>query len=207
MQEKFLKAIEELRKLPKRNFEQSVELIINLRDFDVRKESLNLFVQIPHKAKDNKVCAFLERPSKHFDFCITKAEMDNWQDKKQIKNLGKGYDYFVSLASIMSKVATQFGRVLGPQGKMPSPQLGVLTTQDDSKERELAEKIRNTVRVKTKEPSIKLVIGREKMAEKELAENAVVVYNAVMAALPKKRENIKSILIKFTMSKPIKVEK
>ncbi len=207
MQEKFLKAIEELRKLPKKNFEQSVELIINLRDFDVRKESLNLFVQVPHKARNNRICAFLERPSKHFDFCITKAEMDKWQDKKQIKNLGKSYDFFVSLASTMSKVATQFGRVLGPQGKMPSPQLGVLTTQDDIKERELAEKIRNTIRIKAKEPSVKLVIGKEKMADKELAENAVVIYNAVTAALPKKRENIKSVMLKLTMSKPIKVGK
>ncbi len=207
MQERFLKAIEELRKQPKRNFEQTVELIINLQDFDVRKESLNLFVQLPHKSRKNKICAFLERPSTHFDFCILKGEIEKWQDKKQIKKLGRDYDFFVSLAPLMAKVATQFGRVLGPQGKMPSPQLGVLTSQDDAKERDLAERIRNTTRIKAKEPSIKIAIGKEKMPDKELAENAAVIYNAVLAALPRKKENLKSVMLKFTMSKPIKVGK
>jgi large subunit ribosomal protein L1 len=106
----------------------------------------------------------------------------------------------------MPKIATQFGRVLGPAGKMPSPQLGVLMSQDEAREKELAEKIRKTIRVKTKEPSIKVVIGKEKMPDQEIVENATAVYNAVSAALPKGRENIKSIMLKFTMSKPVKVK-
>lgn len=209
MKEEFLKALQELRKIgaeKPRKFEQTVDLILNLRDFDVRKQSLNLFVPMPHKAKDAKICAFLERQSKNFDFCITKDEIEGWQNKKDVKKLVKDYDFFVALASLMPKIATQFGRVLGPVGKMPSPQLGILTSLDDAKERELAEKIRGITRIKAKEPSIKIAIGKEKMPDEKLAENATAIYNAVLAALPKGRDNLRSIMLKFTMSKPVKIK-
>jgi large subunit ribosomal protein L1 len=206
MKEAFSQALSELRKNKEKKFNQSVDFIINLKDFDAKKQSVNLFVEVPHKARDVKICAFLEKPSKNFDFCITKAEIDSWKEKKDIKKLVKQYDFFVAAASLMPKIATQFGRVLGPAGKMPSPQLGVLMSQDEAREKELAEKIRKTIRVKTKEPSIKVVIGKEKMPDQEIVENATAVYNAVSAALPKGRENIKSIMLKFTMSKPVKVK-
>jgi large subunit ribosomal protein L1 len=208
MKEGFSQAIQELRKNSNekpRKFNQSVDLIINLRDFDVRKQSLNIFVQLPHKAKDARICAFLEKPSKNFDFCITRQEIDGLADKKEIKKIAKEYDFFVALASLMPKIATQFGRVLGPAGKMPSPQLGVLAVQSEEKEKELVEKIRGTLRIKTKEPSIKIAIGKEKMQDEEIVENADAVYKAVLAALPKGKENIKSVMLKFTMSKPVKV--
>lgn len=208
MKDKFLEAIQELKKLAgekPRKFNQSLDLIINLKDFDVRKQSLNLFVQLPHKAKDTKICAFLEKQSKNFDFCIIKTEIDAWQNKKDIKKLAKQYDFFVALASLMPKIATQFGRVLGPAGKMPSPQLGILTSQDEAREKEIVEKMQNTVRIKTKEPSIKVVIGKQSMSDNEIIENAVAIYNAVLANLPKGKENIRSAMLKFTMSKPVKV--
>lgn len=121
MEQNFREAIEEVKKQRKRNFDQSVDLIINLRDFDVRKDSVSIFVQLPFPASEKKICAFLDKPSNIFDFCISKAEIDRWQDKKQIKKLAREYDFFVSIPQIMQTVATKFGRVLGPQGKMPSP--------------------------------------------------------------------------------------
>lgn len=209
MKEGFSQALQELRKISAekpRKFNQSVDLIINLKDFDVRKQSLNLFIQVPFKTKDAKICAFVDKESKNFDFCITKAEIDVWKNKKEIKNLVKQYDFFAALASMMPKIATQFGRVLGPAGKMPSPQLGILAVQTEDKEKELVEKMRNTVKVKTKEPSIKIVIGKEKMTDEQISENAAAVYNAVVHALPKEKENIRSVMLKFTMSKPMKVQ-
>jgi len=44
------------------------------------------------------------------------------------------------------------------------------------------------------------------MSDDNLGENAEVLYNAVMNALTKKKENIKSVMLKFTMSKPIKIK-
>lgn len=206
MKDKFTEAIEELKKQRKRSFNQSFDLIINLRNFDVRKESLNTFVQLPFQASERKICAFLlDKPSKIFDFCIVKTDFDNWQEKKQIKKLARDYDFFVSVPQLMQLVATKFGRVLGPQGKMPSPQLGVITAPDEKSMQELADRIRKTARIRAKEPSVKIMIGKESMESEKISQNAEAVYNAVVNALPRKIEGIKSVMIKLTMSKPVKI--
>jgi len=202
--ETILKALQELRKLEKRKFVQTAELIINLRNFDVKKQNVNLFVELPHKIKEKKVCAFLTKKSALVE-TITKAEFGKYE-KKVLKKLIKKYDFFISAASLMPAVATSFGKVLGPAGKMPSPQLGILMTEDDKSLKEVLEKVNKITRIKSKEPSLKIAIGKENMKDEEIAENVIMIYNKVLEALPRKKENLRSILIKFTMSKPQKLE-
>ena len=105
----------------------------------------------------------------------------------------------------MPSVATSCGRVLGPSGKMPSPQLGILMNPDDKSIKELIDKINQSVRIRVKESSIKIPIGKEKMNDEKIIENVMVVYNALLKSLPKEKDNVKNIEIKFTMSKPMKV--
>jgi len=201
--ESILKALQELRKQEKRKFIQTAELIINLRNFDVKKQSINLFVELPYKIKEKKVCAFLTKKSTLVD-TITKAEFDDYKGKK-VKKLIKKYDFFISAASLMPAVATSFGKVLGPAGKMPSPQLGILMKEENKAIEEVLEKVNKITRIKSKEPSLKISIGKENMKDEEIAENAIVIYNKVLDALPRKKENLRSILIKFTMTKPQKI--
>ncbi|MEK6820707.1 MAG: hypothetical protein AABX71_03275, partial [Nanoarchaeota archaeon] len=68
--ENILKAIEELRKGKKRKFEQTADLIINLKNFDIKKDSVNLFLDLPYKIKDAKICAFFDKKIEGID-CIT----------------------------------------------------------------------------------------------------------------------------------------
>ena len=77
-----LKALEEIRKQKKRKFTQTAELIINLRNFDVKRQNINLAVEVPHKIKERKVCAFLTKHNSHVD-TITKAEFDKYKNKKE----------------------------------------------------------------------------------------------------------------------------
>ena len=198
------KALNELRKEKERKFDQSVDLIINLQKFDNKKNSVNLFIQVPYKIRDKKICAFLESKNKNID-TITKEEFKKYSDKKELKNLIKKYDFFISQSSLMPKVATTFGRALGPAGKMPSPQIGIVLNADDKTINELKEKINNSVKIKSKEPSIKLAIGKQSMKDEELIENIMIIYNAILKVLPKQIENIKNIELKFTMTKPQKI--
>jgi large subunit ribosomal protein L1 len=205
--ESFVKAIEETRKNAdenKRKFIQTADLIINLRSFDIKRYSVNAFVNLPHSLGKKKIAGFLEKKSNVVD-TITKTEFDNFKDKKKLKKLVKEYDFFIANAKLMPAVATSFGRVLGPASKMPSPQLGVLITEDDNAIKALVSRIESVVRAKTKEPCIKVAIGNEKNSDVELAENALAVFNEVYKVLPRQKENLKNILIKFTMSKPAKV--
>ncbi len=203
--EEIIKALEQLRKERKRNFNQTIDLVINLKRFDIKKNSINIFVSLPHKIKDKKICAFLDKISEAID-TVTKVEFSKYKDKKQAKKLARKYEFFMSKASLMPQVATVFGRVLGPTGKMPSPKLGILAEENDNKIKELIEKINKTLRVRTKEASIKIAVGRENMKNEEISENILTVYNSILNELPNKKENIKNLLVKFTMSKPIKLE-
>lgn len=198
-----VKALVELRKNEKRKFNQAVDLIVNLKNFDIKRENVNVIVNLPFKFREIKAAAFLNSKSKIID-TITKPEFEGYKGK-EAKKLAKSYDFFIAHASLMPAIATSFGRYLGPAGKMPSPQLGIINKEDDSNIKEVLEKAEKAVKIKTKEPSIKLAIGNEGMKDEEIANNILIVYNAILNALPKKKEQVRSVLIKFTMSKPIKL--
>lgn len=204
LEEQLGTALNELRKEKERKFNQTLDLIINLQKFDVKKTPLNMFVSVPHKIKDKKICAFLEIKNSNVD-TITKSEFKKYSDKKEVKKLANNYDFFIAQASLMQLVATTFGRALGPSGKMPSPQLGILMNVDDRAIKELKERINTSVKIRTKEASIKVSIGKQSMKNEELIENIITVYKAIMKVLVKEKENIKNIELKFTMTKPQKI--
>jgi len=205
-EEKALKAIQSLRKTEKKiKFDQTIDLIVNLKNFDVRREAFSVFIPVPFKVKEKKVAGFLEKKSKFID-TITKEEFVMFKEKKDMKKFVNQYDFFIANAKLMPAVATTFGRVLGPSGKMPSPQLGVLITEDEVSIKKLLEKINSVVKIKVKEPSIKAPIAKESLKDEQIAKNLLAVYNKLLETLPKKNENIKSVLIKLSMDKPVKVE-
>ncbi len=204
MKEQLKKALAELRKDKERKFDQTIDLIVNLKKFDAKKETVNLIVNVPHKIKDKKIAGFLETKNSKVE-TITLAEFKKYSDKKLLKKLVKKYDFFIAQASLMPKVATTFGRVLGPAGKMPSPQLGIMMKVDDESIEGLKKKVNSSIKIKTKEASIKLAVGKQSMKDEEILENINIIYEALLKALPKNKENIKNISIKFTMTKPIKI--
>ena len=131
----FVGAIKKLREQNEKQhnkvkFDQTVDLIINLKEFDVRREAFNIFIQLPHKIKDKTVLGFFEKDSKLLDV-VRKENFGNYKEKKDVKKLIKQYDFFIANAKLMPAIATSFGRVLGPAGKMPSPQLGILPNEDE----------------------------------------------------------------------------
>lgn len=199
------KALAELRKEKERKFDQTVDLIINLQKFDVKKNALNIFVNLPHKVKEKKICAFLETKNKNVE-TITPEEFKKFSTKDGLKNLVKKYDFFIANAKLMPKIATSFGRVLGPAGKMPSPQLGIMIDVNEKEIEVLKEKINNSTRIRTKESSIKLPVGKQSMKDEDIIENVMNVYNNILKNLSKEKENIKNIEIKFTMTKPQKIK-
>ena len=201
---KLEQAIELIKKDKERKFNQSVDLIVNLRKFDLKKTQINSFVTLPHKIKEKKVCGFIESKSSVIN-TIPRSQFPIYKDKKKVKKLIKEYDFFIASAPNMPLVATTFGRVLGPAGKMPSPKLGILTDDSEKNVKELIERINKTIRVQTKEPSIKVSMGKLSMKENELVENATHVYYSILNELPNGKDNIKSVIVKSTMGKPFKV--
>ena len=106
----------------------------------------------------------------------------------------------------MPKVATTFGRVLGPAGKMPSPQLGILMNADEKSINELKGKVNTGIKIRGKESSIKVPVGKQSMKDEEIIENINAIYSEIIKILPRDKENLKNLEVKFTMSKPQKIK-
>src|SRR3989344_5697755 len=121
------KVLNELKQQPKKKFSQSYDLIINLKQIDVKVNPVDAVVALPHsKGKKAKIVAFVEPQfadlaQKSCDLIIKDVDFPKYADKKLVKKLAEDYDYFIAQANLMPKVAATFGRVLGSRGKMPNP--------------------------------------------------------------------------------------
>ncbi|MFH1521453.1 MAG: hypothetical protein ABIF18_00685 [archaeon] len=196
-------ALIELRKEKKRKFVQTIDLVMNLKNFDVRKEALNTFIFVPH-GHEKKLAAFFTKRSKLID-TITEEDFVKYKEMKDIKKLAKKYDAFIAVAPMMGKVATKFGRVFGPMNRMPSPQCGIITQESEDAIKTMADKMNKAIRVKNKEMAIKLPIGKEDMSDEALSENITTAIKELEKKLPRGRDNVKEVLIKFTMTKPFTI--
>lgn len=207
VEDEFLDAVKKLKetKDKERKFDQTVDLIVNLKEFDVRKQAFSIFVTVPNKVKDKKIAGFFEKDSNLIDV-VKKDDFSRYKEKKDIKKMVKGYDFFVSNAKLMPAVATSFGRILGPVGKMPSPQLGIVPSEDDDIVKALIDKINSSVRVRVKEPSIKVGVARISLDDKKIVDNIMAVYSRVLETLPKGIDNVRNVKVKLTMGKPVDVE-
>ncbi|MEM3833283.1 MAG: 50S ribosomal protein L1 [Thermoprotei archaeon] len=196
-------------KLTKRNFKQSIELIINLRDVDLKKPENRIreTVLLPHEIPGRKVKIFIaaERDvaikarDAGADLVLGKAELEQLSgNKKELKKIAREYDFFLAQPDLMPTVGRVLGQYLGPRGKAPE------VLPPNANISEIISRLRKSVRIRLKDqPVIGTVIGKEGMPDEQIAENI----RAVLAALEKKfkfPQNFRSIYIKGTMSEPVK---
>ena len=211
-----LSVIDALKKLreQKKNFSQSFDLIVNLRDVNLKNpdEQLDVFLTLSKgTGKKLKIAALVgpelqERAKGVVDLVIPQTEFDKYKDKKLSKKLAQEYDYFIAQADIMPKIATVFGRTFGPKGKMPNPKLGSVLPGKAQVE-PIYKRLQNTVRAQAKKsPNVQVKVGTEEMKDADLIENINYVYNQVVANLPKEKSNVKRVLLKKTMSAPVELD-
>lgn len=192
----------------KRNFTQSAELTLILKDIDVKKGfSINEVVNLPNKVtKTSSICVFASgdmgtRAKKaEVDRIIEPEELDRLgTNKKDARKVVKAYDFFLADTSLMSSVGRSLGQFMGPKGKMPSPIAYGAPIEN------IAGRFRGSVRARTKNQlNISAKIGDEKMEDEQILGNAVAVISAIEKKLPQGDKNIRNAIIKFTMSKPSK---
>jgi large subunit ribosomal protein L1 len=209
-----LKTLQEAKTVgPKRNFAQSVDLVINLKDLDFKKPEnhVDFFVTLPREhGRTVKVCAFAgpelkDEAKAHCDTVIAVEDFDTYKNKKKLKKLAATHDYFIAQANIMPQVATVFGRVLGPRGKMPNPKAGCVVPPKAAL-KPLVERLQKTVRVLAKkDPVVQLLVGKESMPEDAVAENIQYCFQQVQTHLPQEANNIRNAIVKLSMGKPVKL--
>lgn len=205
------KAIEELKKQPKRKFTQSYDLVINLKNLMIKQNPLDFFVTLHHpKGRKIKVVAFVdqqlsEQADKFCDLTLKEADFQKYADKKTQKKLADSYDYFIAQATLMAKVAAAFGKTLGIKGKMPNPKLGCVVPPNANLE-PLVKKLGLTIRLSAKKATnLQCLVGKEDQSDEQVIDNIITVYQAALKQLPNGTQNIKNLSLKFTMGKPVKI--
>lgn len=196
----------------KRNFSQTVDVIITLQNLDLKKpeEQVDTYVTVHYsRGKPVKVCALVgpELKDEAEKICDKTILTDDFNkiDAKQAKKLAGDFNYFVAQANMMAKVATTFGKVLGPRGKMPNPKAGCVVPPKAAL-KPLYDKLQKTIRLTAKTAlMIQSVVGNEAMKDEEIVDNIMTVYKSLVNVLPAHENNIKTFYIKFTMGKPIKI--
>lgn len=200
-----LDQIRELRKKSKkRNFVQRYDLIVNLKDLNLKKDENKIdeiFVLPKESGKQTSLTLFSESIGKMEGCKIIKgSEIEELgKNKKALKKLIKQTDFFFSEPKLMLVVGKHLGKFLAPIGKMPKPIVGEVD--------KMMNKYKNGVRVAIKkQPIIHMPVGAENMKEEEVAENIESVLVFLKTKLPKGKNNISKIYLKLTMSSPIKLE-
>ena len=187
----------------KRNFTETVELAINLKDVDlsIPKNRITDDIILPNgRGRAVKICVIgggeLALKAKDVaDVVITPEELQTIaDDKKQAKKLANSTDYFIAEAPLMAVVGKRLGTVLGPRGKMPKPIApGVDPTA-------MIDGLRRTVSVRTKDRmTFHAPVGTVEMSVEELADNIETILKRVELKLEKGRMNIASSYVKTTM--------
>ena len=186
-------------KAKERNFTQSVDLIINLKNIELDNpenrfsEQLSMPYQV---SEDTKVAVIGDTlKAENADRVISESELEElFEDSSEAKKVANEIDHFIAEAPLMPDIGRELGPVLGPRDKMPKP----MPPGSDATER--IKNLRQTVGVKVKEqPSVKIKIGTEAMPVENVADNAERIINFVKEQLPMGQHNIKNIYCKLTM--------
>jgi len=205
------RALGELRKtLSKKKFTQSIDLVVRLREIDLKKPEnrINETIALPNPPeKALKVCVIASgdlatrAKTAGADMLVGRQEMDNYaKDKKAARKLAQDYDFFIAEAPMMPLVGRALGSFLGPRGKMPTP------VPPNAPIEQIVSNHRKMVRVRMREqPVLQCRVGTEAMADDKLAENIQAVVSRIEQKLERGFKNIGEILVKGTMSKPVKV--
>lgn len=205
-----MKAVEEAReKSQKRKFTQGIDLVINLKEIDMTKPSNRIDDELILPCGTGKQVRVgviaggeLALQSKAVaDFVIEKEGLEEMaKDKKKAKKVANDIDFFVAQTDFMPLVGKSLGPVLGPRGKMPKP------VPPNAPVKAIVEKLKKTVRVKTKDqPVIKVVAGSEDMDSEKIVENIEAIIKFTERKLERGQNNMKSVYVKTTMGKSIKV--
>jgi len=207
-----LDAIKEVKdKSEKRNFVQSIELVINLQDVDPKKPESRIQelieLEYPH-GKENRICVVasgemaLKAKRAGADLVVKRGDLEALMgDKKKQKELAKAYDFFIAEAPLMPIVGRSLGATLGPKGKMPTPIPPTANITDQIK------KHRKMVLVRLRgQPVLQCRVGNENMPDEEIAQNVQAVIRRIEGKLKRGIKNIRSIHLKTTMGPPVKVK-
>ncbi len=196
-----IEAVEKVKSFESTKFDQSIECVMHLGiDPKQADQTIRGSISLPHGiGKQKKVIAFCENSDIE---AAKKAGAVEAGCDELIKKISDGWmDFDVSVAStkVMSKVG-KLGRVLGPQGKMPSPKNGTVT---DDVPTAVAEFVAGKIEFRNDAGgNVHVVVGKQSFENQKLIGNieAFITHIKKIKPATAKGTYIKKVSISATMS-------
>eukprot|EP00466_Bigelowiella_natans_P021387 jgi/Bigna1/47997/estExt_Genewise1.C_210037 len=200
-------ALNEIKKLSeekKRNFLETVELQISLKNYDPSKDKrFSGAIALPAcPRKTFTVC--LIGNEKHMAEakeigidCLSADEAKKMKkNKKLVKKLAKKYDAFIASSTLIKKLPRLMGPGLSKAGKFPA---GISNTENmQTKIDELKSTIKFALKSK-KTMCLGVPVGQVNLSTEDLRINIVMAVNKLVSLLKKNWQNVKRLYIKSTM--------
>ncbi len=198
-----------LSEAPPRNFRETVDLAINLRDLDLNDPSnrVDESIVLPEgTGQETRIVVFAEgetalRAEDVADEVLSSDDLEDLgDDEDAAKDLADETDFFVAEANMMQDIGRYLGTVLGPRGKMPTP------LQPDDDVVETVRRMQNTVQLRSGDRrTFHTRVGAEDMSADEIADNVDVIVRRLEADLEKGPLNIDGVYVKTTMGPAVEV--
>jgi len=194
---------------PKRNFQESVDITINLKHVDMAqpKNRIDETILLP-QSMGVKTIAVLgkgdivsQARNAGVDAIIGPEEIERLGGApREARKFADQYDYFLAETAVMPLVGRWLGQRLGPRGKMPQP----IPPQQDITP--IVERLRNSIRIRSKDRlNMSVKIGNTAMTPEAVADNVDAVMKRVLGRLENGELNIRSVYVKTTMGPAVKV--
>jgi large subunit ribosomal protein L1 len=198
-----------LEEAPSRQFRETVDLAINLRDLDLNDPSNRVDESVVLPAgtgQETQIVVFATgetalRAEDAADQVLDGDDLEDLgDDQDAAKDLADETDFFVAEASMMQDIGRYLGTVLGPRGKMPTP------LQPDDDVVEVVNRMKNTVQLRSRDRrTFHTRVGAEDMSAEEIADNIDVIVRRLEADLEKGPLNIDAVYVKTTMGPSVEV--
>ena len=200
-------AVEKIKSFKSMKFDQSIDCVLQLGiDPKQADQMVRGSISLPHGiGKQKKVVAFCEDSNIE---AAKKAGAIEAGCDELIKKVADGWmDFDVAVASpkVMGKIS-KLGRVLGPQGKMPSPKKGTVT---DDVATAVAEFAAGKIEFKNDAGgNVHAVVGKQSFEKEKLVDNIDAFVSHIKKIKPAaaKGTYIKKMSISATMSPGITID-
>merc|ERR1712070_133924 len=189
----------------KRDFVETIELQIGLKDYDPQKDKRFAGnIKLPHIPRPKmRVCVLGDAyhcekaAALGLEFKNADGLKNFNKNKKLIKKFAKKYHAFVASEALIKQIPRLLGPGLNKAGKFPT-----LVTQSEDLSTKVDE-AKATIKFQLKKVlCLNVAVGHCGMEASQVLENVKLAINFLVSLLKKNWQNVKVLYIKSTMGKP-----
>jgi large subunit ribosomal protein L10Ae len=186
----------------KRNFTESIELQITLKNYDPQRDKrFSGTFRLPEIPRPNLKCCVLGNAA-HCEQAdrieVAQMSADDLKklnkNKKLVKKLAKKYDFFLASDNMIKQIPRLLGPGLTKAGKFPT----LLASGEDMQEK--IDEVKSTIKFQMKKVMcLNVAIGHVGMEKQQVIVNTQLAANFLASLLKKQWQNIGQMFIKTTM--------